>query len=581
MEANRSITLLSSIFLILGLGLYTYAISNTEQVTNIDADQAFGLIEQINPLFLPSIILIVISLLLQVRLPYRKLYLLSLAALGVVLWGTPVILETYPRNWDTYHFGFLTQIVVDRGLDFSLSAESLTQYIEYPGSFVYFAFLRFVTGLDLLALFGILSVLVVPLILLSFYALFRRITDRDDVARLSILIFLLVTTVLYTSPSPQSLMLVSFPLFLMLVLKPTQSSSASVLLVLLLIGIVISHPTTGILIVFILVSISVAHLISRRNLAKALRPLLRVLIVTSVLFAAWFAFVAWASGTWLVGQFVLHLGEILRTEPVIEGISQGTILFPQQIRAATFFAGAIVAVGYTLSSWYNRGPFHAYFALLGASMLFAFFDYGLIGGFFTERTMIVGYMAIAPVLANIILRGRAKPMGIVGAPDGQATLQATPRSSSRVPVTLFLVLVLLVPTSTIYMYEARAFYSQSIVDGWRFAISARGNGSYSLDISRNPLKIFLVLEPQLASEIFAQNSKRVYLVDVLREMQAGEPPELPCLIVFSDKAKNGAIRSGWSSAYASLEETVNRDAGFQRIFQTTSMEIYLAEGSCR
>jgi len=557
------ITIVSFILLCWGIVTYIYSIYNTEVIINISASNTFGLLEELNILFMPSIILVVISIILQTSFVKDRYFVASLLILSVMIWGTPVFVETYPRMWDTYEVGYIAnEIARNGGFSLSWAENPFLRYIEFPLSLILYAIILSLNDIELITFLKYYPIIFTPLMFISFYVFFKKLSRNIEDARIASLIFLLVNSAFYNHASPQSLALIIYLLFLTLVLDSKINVSKVSLLVIILIALTMMHPTTSAINIIILILLSISYFISKEIDFEKAKQYFEITFLSIICFTFWFIYNAFYTFNIMIPLWASHLQNILMIDAIKGGVSANTILLPQKIRASFFFTGMTISSIYTLYLWYKkRNEFHIYFAILGSVFLMMLLVHNVLGGTFGERVLFVGYIIISVAVAMIFHGFRKK------IPNNGHIIHK---------IILFLPLVFLINTSTFYYSESIYYYSGNIINGYSFVLDHNDEATYALTYSmthmESPIKVFLALDTRKVNMLLTKKTQMVPWSEILSDLKRGGEFSLPQLICLSDKTKKIAIQFGYQKEYKLLQNFIKER--YSKIYDSPAIKTY-------
>jgi hypothetical protein len=210
----------------------------------------------------------------------------TLLILVVAFHGSPYIIESNPRFVDSWVHGETAKAIVENG---HLELERFG-YQAYPSSFVFLSTLSLITGIELLSLLRILPTILVLLFFSMLVIFFNDLFKSWELAIISGFVYGLSTYGLFFHFSPAIFGWLFLFLLLAYLVKKIQanvfSKSTFVILLLLILGITVTHPVTQFftfLIMFIL-------LILGKKICERHYITLTLVILLTILFTAWAIF---------------------------------------------------------------------------------------------------------------------------------------------------------------------------------------------------------------------------------------------------------------------------------------------------
>lgn len=500
-----------------------------------------GLISELNEWYFASVLLIAIYILFCICGKKEYPFLISLIILALILWGTPNIVEQNPRVWDSWKVGFLTESVIkSNGVDFSKVGEYEYEYLQFPGSFILFAFLMLITNLKILIFMKIYPLIFsIPLTFFLIYSFFRSYFSNIKLARISTIILLLVNMYFHFHLSPESLGMILLLSFLILLNKKALVS-VNLLFCLIIFAAVIIHPTTSFILVLILLSYIILLSIFSKTINVAY---IKLWFVSLVAFSSWFIYVSFI-------QFKQIFIKLVAQNPFSLDASSTThqiIFLTQYVRTAIFVLGMIISIIYILHLYYSGAKPILLTSFYAVSVVFYFIGSG-IG--LSERSFQIGFMVICPIFAYLIHK-----------------YLLLRNSSLR-----FLLLFFLCTTATIYMYEYRDIQPENLIHGYNFILDNKSNGSYMILQDYYQSQVFLLLNRSNYDKLVSMDYGNL---EILSDIKNKNKIAIPSIISFSEGGKQEAIMLGFNNEYNILQDNIENNLKYNKIYETTTMASYV------
>ena len=180
----------------------------------------------------------------------------------LVVFGLPYIVEPNPRFVDSWVHGGTAKNIIETG---RLNPQEFP-YQNYPLSFVLLSMLSIVSGLELTVVLRFLPSILIFLFFTSLTVFFNKIVKNSRLAMVSVLVFALSTFYLPFHFSPEAFGWIFFFLLFALLVKDVAerksqksvSKSDTVVLMLLIVAIAITHPVTQFMTVLIMLTLAIA-----------------------------------------------------------------------------------------------------------------------------------------------------------------------------------------------------------------------------------------------------------------------------------------------------------------------------------
>jgi len=192
---SKYLIIFSLILIFTSLLFLYFTVKNT--VSTIPIDTEFGLLAELPIFWFFSYVIVLFSCFLSaIKIENRNLFLLNIIILTLILFGTPILIESLPRNHDSYwHMSNTLTIIKSHTIEPELfkSSNELLEYNQNfnkdylnknPGGFLIFATIFSMAGAeDLLFFTKLIPLLLTVLITLASYILLKNIFE-ERIARI-------------------------------------------------------------------------------------------------------------------------------------------------------------------------------------------------------------------------------------------------------------------------------------------------------------------------------------------------------------------------------------------------------------
>lgn len=330
-----------------------------------------------------------------------------------VFGGTPLLFEPNPPVWDAYvHLAGAQSI----GLRGELPKEIVSYPANWPGFFLLASSASSVGGLDPLEMLSLLPFLTGGLTFLALFVLLRSLFDPSTAAIGSVLGSLLnVWGQFHFSPQSVGLLLA----LLVLAVVWRTKTSFRVASTLLFLGLVVSHPTSTILVLGILIAhVVLLHLLSLRRPTETSprEPEPRFAHSPALPFGAtwvaWLFFLAIGSAQTAQTAILTQMNRILQIPEQTLNVATATsvesiFVWAPLIRLASLVIfGLIGLTGLIVLSRRpgSRGLAHFLWAALGSLIVFTLGDILLLGGALFDRAFLF-FALLTPAIGVAAISG--------------------------------------------------------------------------------------------------------------------------------------------------------------------------------
>lgn len=547
---NKHLFLISQILLLWGIIFYIYSLYKTGIISDIPPRDTFGLLDELNFFFYPSIIVVTISIIIQIINSRTKDYyfVASLLVLATILWATPTIVEKNPRTWDAWGVGFQTYNILQNGeIDFT-GTDYYLSYLQFPGSFIFFAVFILVSRLDLFYFVKVYSFFSIPLTVLLLYYMYifltrtiskdmQTISENIQTARFSALIFILLNSYIHLHISPENIGWLLFFVLITLLLSIKKSVMFKLLFYIILFAIVITHPTTGILTFLFFSFMTILNkFIGKDSIDKYYI----IWIMFASMFISWLIFMSQKMTENNINNILTITSSIVANESMSASIIPIIHSLPQNIRLYTFAIGMVITLIYII-----KKPNLTFSALFLSSISFYFFSqFSNIA--FIERTYQIGYIIISLTIAYMIV------------------------NINHLSVK-FLPIIFLISTSTLYVYEYRDINPDNLISGYDFILDNFNNSFTILQISSQS-QIYLLID---LKNVHKLDFMKPRMENILKDKRNNSKISFPRVIGLSDKSEGEAIKMGFGKEYDYIKDYIDNNRTFNKIYETTIMKTYV------
>ncbi len=231
--------IMGSLLTLMGVVLWLYLIA-TYQVWWVHPDNIFGLYQVIPIWFWLGIFSLISGIIIMIDCVPKYFFMFQIIILNIMVWVTPVLIEPNARVTDPWNHFENVSLILSYG---HIPSSDITLYMSWPGTFLYSAIGLEMSGIhsyDFLKYYPIFSSII---FLLGYYVLIQHISKNDMVRKLALLTHILMNAWLQFHFSPQSIGLIIFPLII-IALYFKSSRIWQITGLLLILSLIISHPTT-------------------------------------------------------------------------------------------------------------------------------------------------------------------------------------------------------------------------------------------------------------------------------------------------------------------------------------------------
>jgi hypothetical protein len=424
--------------------------------------------------------------------------LLPFFAFFWVTFFTPVLRDNLPWHEDSWQFLGLTKEVTNQGripaVDLNVG---FTVYFQWPGFFVFSSMFKLTTGIDLVAVPQLLSLIFSFFFPIVWYLIIRELAPNRLQQKLALAVFL-INFMFIGSPffSPQYYSLLLYPLIILLWLKKGSSLSIRVIAVFLTLMLTIIHPLSSLILISILFVLSMGQRVFRTKYVSLGGDYRTLLFSAAVFFLFW--------GLSFPYNFIPNL------------IVQSKDFFVNLVFLGKFETPTNLLLGAppAVSLWYAR--FIRYSPIVLAIVgLFILFKVKREKGVFLGSLLVGAFLAF-PLVAitggqwwDRFFEFAALPVAILAS---YALFRIYESKLKKMLIVIVFLLVLLLSIQFINTWNATGFsYSDRELTAGLFAVTHFGNGSSVLGDYKFDTMLFYLYPSN------ALNSSRT----ILYESQAG------------------------------------------------------------
>lgn len=487
---------IGSISLSITVFLWAYSIFSTPVITKADLNVTFGLFEAMPFWYVLSIVFSVIAIVIfSFEKGYMR-FISSIFILSLIIFGTPFLVEEYPRQWDTYWHTYSAKYIIDYGgIPEDMEGYKMADFYikNWPSFYFLFAIIIKITNFDFITFLKTYNIWLYPVIFFCTYVFFRTYIKDRLVARIGLLIFILINFYIPILFSQSVLSLVLIPLIMITISK--NGFESKLIFVVLLTALIFIHPTTSIYFVIFFTILSIIRFIPINKSEKILGNQERTyFVVTILIFTAYQIYLATSSFNGRIRSIIdtLYLSVDKQNELTTYRFFE---FLPARIRIIFFILLISICMIYIIIYVLRHKTLLEYYTILLVSGLsFIFMNY-MLGMGFLGRTVIYSSYPIAMLVGKII----------------------SSTSKNDIRIVTILVLLLLPATYTFYWDEALQAYSKKDIYEFQRAYNVAENNYL---ITNN------IYPPNFDSPIFLANSSynvtnvRVKRLDDIKYLKA-------------------------------------------------------------
>ena len=385
--------------------LIIFTSAATTRIQEVPLSAQLGLLQVLPPGYWLGLGLIGASLAWSLRCRSEKLTVLTGVLFFAIFAGTGSLFLPHPPVWDAYsHFGRAQDIALGR-----LPSSPQEYAANWPGFFLNVRFLEALTGLPPILIISIFPFLTAGVTYLCLFLFLRTLTSPSRAGVGATLASLLNVWAQYWI-APQSFGL--FLAFLVLATMWRREPAARVANAILFLGLVVTHPTSTVLLLTVLfadLGLSQIRRVLHRDQAARdgseggfpHNPA----ITYGIVWLGWLFLRATGSASTVTTTLFSRIGLILRVpEQTVNLATQRTVenlyFWPPLIRIAALFVYFLVGIRALIWLWKGRGSqrlAQVLAAMIGGLVLVAFADILAFGGELYDRSLML-FAAIAPVI---------------------------------------------------------------------------------------------------------------------------------------------------------------------------------------
>lgn len=382
------------------------------QVYQVPLRAQLGLFQMLPPTYWLGLALIAFAALLAYRQASNALVVVTGAILLAVLAGTPSLFEPTPRYWDAYmHFAQAQQLALSGRI---ASGDPSAYSVNWPGAFLIMWTLAGATAVTPLAFLSLFPFLVGAITFVAMFELLRSIVP-DATARAAAVPTALFAVWAQYHVSPQSLGFILALLILAIVRRP--ETKWRFICATLFVSLVVSHPTSAILLITILSAFAVLSILprlfrsSRATGNRDGRSWARIAVTFTTVWLSWLFFLAIGSSEAARTAVIARMDVLLNVpEQTLNLVTARTAqnVFPLAplIRSASLGLYGLVGVASLAVLFRDRSARNEFrfvlAALIGLGVV-AVADIFAFSGQFYDRSILL-FATFAPALCFAGLR---------------------------------------------------------------------------------------------------------------------------------------------------------------------------------
>lgn len=551
--SENSKKIIANILITLSLILYILSIYNT-RISVIPYYLDFGLVEVLPNTFPIAILLLVVSILINIEKMNELKYIALLILLSDYIWGVRAFVESYAFAHDAWGMGYIAKEIIEAGtFSFADQIKPAMYYIGWPGSFINLAILVKITGIQIIDLLKIYPLIITPILFFSIYTLFRTLTSNQLISRYAALFFLLVNNFIYVHWSPQSISLILFISFILLMKKVEKSPHNFVkpfLMVIIIFSIIIIHPTMSLILIIFLVCMYIIMKckVYLKNIyfdsIISLNLLKNLAIITILLFIFWSFYISTFNTLSLIKNTIPHLTNIFTSKETTSFVAKKitSLSIATKIRTWFFLISGFISMGYLTLNFLKKKEIKTYeIGFLIVAIIFYFIDINLAQAGFFERIFMIAYLSFSLVFGILYAKLNKKSY-----------------------LLKYTFISLLLVTFTFYDHDTLDLYSDSVINGYSFSLS---NSNYKpVAISYDTYTIaqpFLIINDTL---FFGDNVR-------IKDINISKPIQSYYIISDSESIKWWNFNNGQINQYNNFY--INISNSFLKVYENPAIAIYL------
>jgi len=370
----------------------------TSRIWWIDPQYQYGLFQVLPTYFWLGLLLYVLGFLVLVREVGNKTFVILLVTLNIMIVGAAVFVEPNARVQDTWwHLGTAARIV-ELGTTGSIRTGNLI-YLNWPGSFILTAVVSIVSNIPLTSYIRIFPLASSAFFSLGYYTFLPCLVRNELHRRLGAAVLVFLDPWLQFHNSPQAFGLMLLPLLLLCSTKTEVKWALISMLVFL--SLVISHPTTSLFVLSLLIMWNILARLTKKHLHMARGPALLSLI----LLTAWTVYNSQIFD-WNVLRFAESIGNLSQFEQSMTLVERGLGLQPSMLRLATALLAAVLGIAGLLLTRRNIERLVIGLGWTSTCVFIAIYDFFILRASFRDRTFTFLGLLTAPLMIELIFEHR-------------------------------------------------------------------------------------------------------------------------------------------------------------------------------
>jgi hypothetical protein len=395
---KKELSLISISLSVIGILIWLFLILTT-RIWWVDPGNELGLFQVIPFYFWIALFLQIAGIFTGIKINNGYLFFFQIIFINLMVWGTPALIEPNARIMDSWQWLGTSKTIMDSG-NIIVNNSNTHFYLQWPGSFIFNAVSMKITSINPLLYLQYYPLFTSTVFIFFYYLWIRTLTDNVCIRRYSIILFIFLNLWLQFHLSPQAFGLMLLPLILIVIRK--KGFAWRLVLAILVIALIVSHPTTVLFLFMIIICLELIKLFTGfRNKDEVRSNQVKKISVISIMIIAFCSII-------IVGVILLTPGNISklidvdRSYRIVNSIFSSRIQNPSSIIRACIFMGASVLVLITLfiNKNHNNKCFKFSMGWFVGCCIPILWDITVAEGHFHDRSLMFAYMLMPLLLVQ-------------------------------------------------------------------------------------------------------------------------------------------------------------------------------------